>query len=145
MKIQQSTQVMHDSLKKDTMKSSSPTPFNGVMNEAAKELKGSALQRLLHQIEEQGKVLGKEKTLQNLTAYKRLVKHFLEEAVGQGLSLSEKNSMDHRGRNRTYKLVETVEQKLVDLQEEILQKEKSGVHVLSLVGEVKGLLVDLML
>lgn len=145
MKIQQSNQLMLDSVKKDTTKPSSNNAFNNVINEASKELKGSALQRLLHQIEDQGKLLGKEKTIQNLTAYKRLVKQFLEEAVGQGLSLSEKNSTDPHGRNRTYKLVETVEEKLVELQEEILEKEKSGVRVLSLVGEVKGLLVDFML
>lgn len=145
MKIQQQSQVMFDPARKDFQKNSTNTAFNSVINEAAKELKGSALQRLLSQIDEQGKLLGREKTLQNLTAYKRLVKHFLEEAVGQGLSLSEKNSMDHHGRNRTFKLVETVEKKLLELQEEILEKEKSGVNVLSLVGEVKGLLVDLLL
>lgn len=144
MKIQQS-QASPDLFKKDMQKGSIQKGFQSAMNEASKELKGVALERLLTQIDEQGKVLTKERTLQNVTAYKRLVKQFLEEAVHHGLTLSEKNSTDRYGRHRTFKLVETIENKLVELQEEILDKEKDGVNLLSLIGEIKGMLVDLSL
>ncbi|MGA9289097.1 MAG: YaaR family protein [Anaerobacillus sp.] len=145
MKIQQPGQTSIDHIKKEPPKGTKQAGFQSVINEASKELNGAALQRLFQQIDHQGKLLGKERTFQNLTAYKRMVKQFLEEAVNQGLTLSEKNSMDHFGRNRTYKLVETVESKLVELQEEMTEKEKTGMNLLSLVGEIKGLLVDLSL
>ncbi|MFK3960992.1 YaaR family protein [Pseudalkalibacillus hwajinpoensis] len=144
MKIQQG-HIPLDSLKKESPKGNKQVAFQSVIQEASKELKGAELKRLLQQIDRQGELLGKERTFQNLSAYKRMVKQFLEEAVSQGLTLSEKNSMDHYGRNRTYKLVETVENKLVELQEEMREKEKNGMTLLSLVGEIKGLLVDLSL
>ncbi|MBN8208684.1 YaaR family protein [Bacillus sp. NTK071] len=144
MKIQQSHSTL-DPFKKDMPKGNVQKGFQSVMSEASKELKGMALERLLNQIDEQGKVLSKERTFQNLTAYKRMVKQFLEEAVNQGLTLSERNSTDRFGRSRTFKLVETVENKLVELQEEILEKEKEGVNLLSLIGEIKGMLIDLSL
>ncbi|TKD70566.1 YaaR family protein [Pseudalkalibacillus hwajinpoensis] len=144
MKIQQSQSTV-DPFKKDMPKGNVQKGFQSVMSEASKELKGMALERLLNQIDEQGKVLSRERTFQNLTAYKRMVKQFLEEAVNQGLTLSERNSTDRFGRSRTFKLVETVESKLVELQEEILEKEKAGVNLLSLIGEIKGMLVDLSL
>ncbi|MGB8002028.1 MAG: YaaR family protein, partial [Anaerobacillus sp.] len=105
MKIQQPGQTSIDHIKKEHPKGTKQAGFQSVINEASKELNGAALQRLFQQIDHQGKLLGKERTFQNLTAYKRMVKQFLEEAVNQGLTLSEKNSMDHFGRNRTYKLV----------------------------------------
>lgn len=145
MKIQQHGKTSLDSLKMDLPKGNKQVAFQSVIQEASKELKGAELKRLLQQIDRQGELLGKERTFQNLSAYKRMVKQFLEEAVSQGLTLSEKNSMDHYGRNRTYKLVETVENKLVELQEEMREKEKNGMTLLSLVGEIKGLLVDLSL
>ncbi|WP_283153314.1 YaaR family protein [Guptibacillus hwajinpoensis] len=145
MKIQQHGRTSLDSLKMDLSKGNKHVAFQSVIQEASKELKGAELKRLLQQIDRQGELLGKERTFQNLSAYKRMVKQFLEEAVSQGLTLSEKNSMDHYGRNRTYKLVETVENKLVELQEEMREKEKNGMTLLSLVGEIKGLLVDLSL
>ncbi|WP_347548344.1 YaaR family protein [Pseudalkalibacillus hwajinpoensis] len=143
MKIQ--ANPLLEPVKKETQKATIQKGFQSVMSEASKELKGVALQRLLTQIDEQGKILSKERTFQNLTAYKRMVKQFLEEVVSGGLSLSEKNSTDAYGRSRTYKLVETIESKLVELQEEILEKEKAGVNLLSLVGEIKGMLIDLSL
>ncbi|MGE6205225.1 YaaR family protein [Guptibacillus hwajinpoensis] len=145
MKIQQHGKTSLDSLKMDLPKGNKQVAFQSAIQEASKELKGAELKRLLQQIDRQGELLGQERTFQNLTAYKRMVKQFLEEAVSQGLTLSEKNSMDHYGRNRTYKLVETVENKLVELQEEMREKEKNGMTLLSLVGEIKGLLVDLSL
>ncbi|MCA0991159.1 YaaR family protein [Pseudalkalibacillus hwajinpoensis] len=145
MKIQQHSKPSVDPLKLDLSKGNKQVAFQSVIQEASKELKGAELQRLLHQIDHQGELLGKERTFQNLSAYKRMVKQFLEEAVSQGLMLSEKKSMDHYGRSRTYKLVETVENKLIEIQEEMREKEKNGMTLLSLVGEIKGLLVDLSL
>ncbi|WP_226654448.1 YaaR family protein [Pseudalkalibacillus hwajinpoensis] len=145
MKIQQHSKPSLESLKMDLPKGNKQAGFQSVIQEASKELKGAELKRLLQQIDRQGDLLGKERTFQNLSAYKRMVKQFLEEAVSQGLTLSERNSMDHYGRSRTYKLVETVENKLIEIQEEMREKEKNGMTLLSLVGEIKGLLVDLSL
>lgn len=41
------------------------------------------------------------------------------------------------------KTVETIDAKLVELSEEILNKEKSSLEILEMIGEIKGLLINL--
>ncbi|TLS36651.1 YaaR family protein [Pseudalkalibacillus caeni] len=116
--------------------------FSTALKQSTEKMKMDNLNRLLGDIEAQGQRLNKSKTFENLLAYKRMVKQFMEEAL-HGLELTEKHSFNGRGESRTFKLVEVIEQKLVDLQEEVLGKEQKGLDVLASVGEIKGLLVNL--
>jgi uncharacterized protein YaaR (DUF327 family) len=59
------------------------------------------------------------------------------------LELKDKQGFNFRGRPKSYKVVEEIDQKLVQLTDEVVHKEKNGIHVLSLVGEIKGLMINL--
>ena len=101
------------------------------------------LTAMTEEIEAQGKKLSESQTIEDLKKYKKLVKKFLEEAVNGGLQLEEQRGFNRRGRTKVYKIVKEVDSKLIDLTNAVLDKEKKGLSVLSMVGEIQGLLINI--
>lgn len=101
------------------------------------------LNRLIGDIEGAGQRLVRSRTFRELAKYKALVKRFVKEAVEYGLELKQSTSWNEYGQSRPLKTVETIDAKLVELSEEILNKEKSSLEILEMIGEVKGLLINL--
>ncbi|MFK3937727.1 YaaR family protein [Alkalihalobacillus sp. NPDC078783] len=119
------------------------TTFSEVMNKQRTDKAVEQLTKLMHKVEEQGKVLAETRTIDELHTYKKLVKEFMDDAVKHGLSLEERRGFNRRGRTKIYKLVEEVDRKLIDLTNDVLDKQKSSLDILSKVGEIKGLLVNI--
>ena len=71
------------------------------------------------------------------------MKRFVKEAVEYGLELKQSTSWNEYGQSRQLKTVETIDVRLVELSEEILNKEKSSLEILEMIGEIKGLLINL--
>ena len=67
----------------------------------------------------------------------------MEDAVNNGLQLEEQRGLGWRGRTKVYKIVKEVDKKLIDLANTVLEKEQNGLNILGLVGEIKGLLVNI--
>ncbi|WP_370023628.1 YaaR family protein [Peribacillus frigoritolerans] len=101
------------------------------------------LNRLIGDIEGAGQRLVRSRTFRVLAKYKALVKRFVKEAVEYGLELKQSTSWNEYGQSRPLKTVETIDAKLVELSEEILNKEKSSLEILEMIGEIKGLLINL--
>ncbi|TSB46672.1 YaaR family protein [Alkalicoccobacillus porphyridii] len=119
------------------------TTFSEVMNKQRVDKAMEQLTKLMQQVEDQGKVLSETRTVDELRKYKKLVKDFMEDAVAHGLSLEERRGFNRRGRTKIYKLVQEVDKQLIDLTNDVLNKEKSSLDILNKVGEIKGLLVNL--
>ncbi|GAF66305.1 hypothetical protein BTS2_3205 [Bacillus sp. TS-2] len=117
--------------------------FKEVMSNKRDEQAQERLTALVGKIEEQGKALAETRTVEELRKYKALIKEFVGEAVEHGLSLEEKRGFNRRGRTKIYKIVEEVDKKLLALTDAMLEKEKSGLEILDMVGEIKGLLVNI--
>ncbi|MEE3896441.1 YaaR family protein [Priestia megaterium] len=117
--------------------------FTGVMAKKQKELTNEHLTQVINKIEEQGKQLVKNQTIDSLRKYKTLVKQFMNEVVKNGFELYEERGFNHRGTTKVYKLVKEVDTKLVDLTNDILQKEKNSLNLLKRVGEIQGLLINM--
>ncbi|MFV2046276.1 YaaR family protein [Metabacillus sp. YM-086] len=98
---------------------------------------------LAKDIEDQGKVLSESRTVEDLKKYKKLVKTFLEEAVNNALQLENQRGFNRRGRTKIYKIVKEVDSKLIDLTNEVLNKQQKGLNILNMVGEVQGLLINI--
>nr|WP_275899699.1 YaaR family protein [Bacillus piscicola] len=118
------------------------TTFTEIMAQRRQEKAYERFTQMIDDIEDQGKVLAESRTAEELRKYKQLVKDFLQEAVDHGLSLEEKRGFNRRGRTKVYKIVEEVDRKLLDLTNAVLEKEKSGIGILDMVGEIRGLLVN---
>jgi uncharacterized protein len=117
--------------------------FQSVMGDKRNEITYNRLTKKVQEIEEQGKKLADTHTVENLRNYKKMVKDFLDDAIKNGLELKEQRGFNQRGSTKIYKLVKEVDKKLIDLTNEVLNKEKKGLDLLNLVGEIKGLLINI--
>lgn len=117
--------------------------FQEVIAKQREERVYARLTELIEKIDEQGKRLSEKRTVDELRKYKELVKEFMEDAVQYGLSLEERRGFNRRGRTKIYKIVKEVDRKLLDLTDAVLQQQKSGLEILRMVGEIKGLLVNI--
>lgn len=117
--------------------------FQEVMGKQRDEKTYERLSKLMEKIDDQGKVLSETRTVDELRKYKQLVKEFMEDAVQFGLSLEERRGFNRRGRTKIYKIVTEVDRKLLDLTDAVLEKQKKGLDILNMVGEIKGMLVNI--
>lgn len=117
--------------------------FQEVMAKGRQEQTFERLSKMVEDIESQGKVLAETRTIDELRKYKKMVKEFMDEAVQNGLQLEERRGFNRRGRTKIYKIVKEVDKKLIDLTNSVLDQEKKGLDILNMVGEIKGLLINI--
>ena len=103
----------------------------------------SRLNQLMTQITEQGERIAKHTDIADMKRYRELVKDFMNEVVNRSHEFSRENFLDRRGRHRVYGIVKLVDKNLDDLATELLKDEKDNLTILSKVGEVRGLLIDI--
>jgi uncharacterized protein len=130
-------------IEKKQQVASESVSFTEVMAKKRENALYEKFSTLAKDIEDQGKVLSESRTVEDLKKYKKMVKSFLEEAVNNALQLENQRGFNRRGRTKVYKIVKEVDSKLVDLTNEVLNKEKKGLNILNLVGEVQGLLINI--
>ncbi|OPX01315.1 YaaR family protein [Geobacillus sp. LEMMY01] len=107
------------------------------------KLRNERLRQLADEIEQQGKKLAESRTVDDLRRYKQLVKQLLDEAVNHGLKLTEQYGFHWSGRSRVYHIVKTVDQKLLDVTNAVLEQERPRIDLLQALGEIQGLIVNL--
>ena len=127
--------------KEETAKSS--ISFSSVMDSRRTDVTYERLTKKMAEIETQGAKLADTRSVENLRKYKKMVKDFLDDAVKNGLELKEQRGFSQRGSTKIYKIVKEVDRKLIDLTNEVLDKEKKGLEVLELVGEIQGMLINI--
>lgn len=101
------------------------------------------LQGLMQAISEEGEKLAKRKDLRDLKHYRGLVKEFLNEIISRSHSFSRENFLDRRGRHRVYGIIRLVDENLDALAQELMKDEKDNIAILSTIGEIRGLLLDI--
>lgn len=101
------------------------------------------LQGLMQAITEEGDKLAKRKDLRDMKHYRGLVKEFLNEIVSRSHEFSRENFLDRRGRHRVYGIVRLVDENLDALARELMKDEKDNLAILSKIGEIRGLLLDI--
>ncbi|OKL36355.1 YaaR family protein [Domibacillus mangrovi] len=112
----------------------------------ASKRQNAALEKMngmMKDIETQGEKLAEHRTIDDLRKYKKMVKEFMEEAVNSGLQLEEQRGFNRRGRTKVYKIVKEVDSRLTQLANDVINKEKSQLDILSKVGEIRGLLINI--
>lgn len=103
------------------------------------------LSGLMEQITMEGEKLAKRKDLRDMKHYRSLVKEFMNEIISRSHSFSRENFLDRRGRHRVYGIVRLVDQNLDDLAQELMKDEKDNLAILSKIGEIRGLLLDIFM
>ena len=104
---------------------------------------GERLNSLMTQITEQGEKITRHMDIGDMRRYRELVKDFMNEVVNRSHEFSRENFLDRRGRHRVYGIVRLVDKNLDDLAVELIKDEKDNLAILSKVGEIRGLLIDI--
>jgi uncharacterized protein len=117
--------------------------FQDLITKQGNKLQMEQLNKLLVNIEDTGRRLSKSRNFSDLSKYKLFVKKFIQEAVEYGMNMKQSRSWDENGNSRSLKIIEQVDQSLIDLADEIVNKESSTIDILAKIGEVKGLLINL--
>ncbi|MGM9945048.1 MAG: YaaR family protein [Lysinibacillus sp.] len=123
--------------------SQSGNRFGDMVVKQGSKMQTEQLTRLLGDISAAGDRVARSRSLRELTRFKMLVKRFLQEAVNHGLETKQSHTWNRFGEGRRLKIVETVDERLVELAQEILDEEKETIDLLDKIGEIKGLLINL--
>ncbi len=101
------------------------------------------LTSLMSEITAQGERIGKKKDIRDMKKYRGLIKEFMNEVVNRSHEFSRENFLDKRGRHRVYGIVRLVDENLDALAQELVKEQKDNMEILSKIGEIRGLLLDL--
>lgn len=101
------------------------------------------LQGLMEEITMQGEKLSKKHDVKDMRKYRGLVKEFMNEVVSRSHSFSRENFLDRKGRHRVYGIIRRVNETLDELAQELVKDEKDNLSILSKIGEIRGLLLDI--
>lgn len=117
--------------------------FKQMVQSHTQSLKNEELQQLMNKISEQGEKLARFRSFQDLVRFKHLIKGFLEKTVYDSYQLDSSFSFHPEGNSKQLQLVKEIDEKLAQLTEQVLEQEEKSVHLLDIIGEIKGLLVNL--
>ncbi|WP_078378408.1 YaaR family protein [Sutcliffiella halmapala] len=122
---------------------SSRAGFGEIIQKHSYKLQSEQLHTLMRDIEVAGNRLGNSRTFQDLAKYKTLVKRFMEESVEFGMELNQSHHWTNDGQSRHLQIVKQVDESLISLTEDVMNQEKTRINILSSIGEIKGLLINL--
>lgn len=117
--------------------------FQKIMSSYSKDLTEEHLQKLLQELDQQGKQLVENPTFSELRKYKDLVKRFMGEVTNKGVGMYETDTWDPYGGNKTLKTVQIIDRKLIELTDHVLKQQNSSLSILERIGEIKGMLINL--
>lgn len=125
-------------------KSIQPRNFADVMVQQDANRTQEQLQQKMQDIQLQGDRLAKIMTVRELKLYRQMVKKFLEDTIRRGVVLKEVRGFDRRGRTKRYKLLDEIDATLILMAEDLLDSEQGRIDLLAKIGEIRGLLINLL-
>ncbi|UVI30340.1 YaaR family protein [Paenibacillus spongiae] len=121
-----------------------PKSFSDMMQHQDEQRSMEQLQQKLQDIHLQGERLSRSMTVRELKLYRQMVKQFLEDTVRRGIGMRETRGFDRRGRTKRYKLLDELDAALVQMGEELLESEEGRIELLQKIGDIRGILINLV-
>ncbi|MBQ9504364.1 MAG: YaaR family protein [Lachnospiraceae bacterium] len=104
-----------------------------------------ALKTMMNEITMQGEKIKKRKNIQDMQKYRGLIKGFLNEILNRSHQFERENFLDRRGRHRVYGIIRLVDENLDKLAAELVKDEQDNITIMNTIGEIRGLLIDLLM
>ncbi len=101
------------------------------------------LTAMMEEITRQGDRISKKMDIRDMRKYRTLIKSFMNEIVSRSHKFSRENFLDRRGRHRVYGIIKQVDNTLDELARELVKDEKDHIAILNMIGEIRGLLLDI--
>ncbi|MDR3310602.1 MAG: YaaR family protein [Oscillospiraceae bacterium] len=118
--------------------------FRATLGAAADSQRRENLEQLIGRIDEQGRKLSGTRDVAELERYRKLVSEFMNEIVSGGYEFNQESSFAARGRRRVISTVQTVNRELDELAKEVLSGQAEPLSILERTGEIRGMLVDML-
>ncbi len=99
---------------------------------------------LMEDITAQGNRIAEHMDIRDLKKYRLLIKDFLNEVVYRSHKFSRENFLDRKGRHRVYGIIKLVDSNLDELASELVKDEIDHISILGRIGEIRGLLLDIL-
>ena len=119
--------------------------FSFTLKRVAEEGLAQRLEVLITDITQWGKKIADHRDIGDLKKYRALVQEFINEVITNSHEFSRENFLDRRGRHRVYGIVRQVNMELDALAQDLLVNEAKHIDILSRVGEIHGLLLDMII
>ncbi len=103
------------------------------------------LTAMMNEITMQGNSIKKRKDIRDMRRYRKLIKDFMNEVLNRSHEFKRENFLDRRGRHRVYGIIRLIDQNLDNLAAELLKEEQDNLKILERIGEIEGLLIDLLM
>lgn len=142
IKVNQINQVTQPEAAAPVRESDGNFKFTLVSHVEEQELQ-TRLTSLMEEITMQGDKLAKKRDVRDMKRYRGLIKEFMNEIVNRSHSFSRENFLDRKGRHRVYGIIRLVDENLDELAKELMKEEKDHLAILSKIGEIRGLLLDI--
>lgn len=143
MRIDSQNTIPNDRFSKQAVGNKASELFSNAMKSSQSKLQNDSLNHLMARVGAQGEKLANQRTFENLVSYKQAVKQFITETVRGGLYLSDEQSHSPGGSMKPQQIIKVIDEKLIEIQDQVLNNEEDGIGTLGLVGEIKGLLINL--
>ena len=102
------------------------------------------LNLLLNNISVQGQLIARHMDIRDMKKYRGLIRDFMNEIVNRSHKFSRENFHDRKGRHRVYGIIRLVDENLNELAEELIKDETDHIAILNKIGEIEGLLLDIL-
>ena len=142
IKVNQINQVTQPEAAAPVRESDGNFKFTLVSHVEEQELQ-TRLTSLMEEITMQGDKLAKKRDVRDMKRYRGLIKEFMNEIINRSHSFSRENFLDRKGRHRVYGIIRLVDENLDELAGELMKDEKDHLAILSRIGEIRGLLLDI--
>lgn len=144
MKISQDLRTqLEASQKQSPQMSKGKQNFDTLVHTQTRQMQETQLNQLMSKITTQGERVARFRSFRDLAKYKRLIKDFVKESVQYGMNLKHSRSWNPNGQTRKLTIVESVDEKLAELTDAVMDQEKGSIDLLGIIGEIKGLLINL--
>lgn len=143
IKVNQINQVTQPEAAAPVRESDGTFKFTLVSHVEEQELQ-ARLATLMEEITMQGDKLAKKRDVRDMKRYRGLIKEFMNEIINRSHSFSRENFLDRRGRHRVYGIVRLVDENLDELAKELMKDEQDHLAILAKIGEIRGLLLDIL-
>lgn len=142
IKVNQVQQAMPIEQTQQTQETDGTFKFTLVSRIEEQDLQ-NALTNMMEEITRQGEKLAKHRDIKDMKRYRALIKDFLNEIVNRSHAFSRENFLDRKGRHRVYGIIRLIDENLDQLAQELVKDEKDNIAILNMIGEIRGLLLDI--
>lgn len=143
MRVNEASQITQSETQKQVSQQNDNFKFMLASNIEEKDLQAK-ISTMIGEISDFGKRISKKTDIRDMKHYRGLIKEFLNEVVYRSHSFSRENYLDRKGRHRVYGIIRLIDKNLDELAQELIKDEKDNIKILNLVGDIEGMLLDIL-